>query len=41
MINRGFLVKFTCRMVVFADNDGEFTTGIAENRGAVDSLNAL
>jgi hypothetical protein len=37
----GFLVKLSGCVVVFADNYGEFTTGIAENRSSIDSLNAL
>ena len=31
VFNSGFMIKFTGCVVVFADDHGEFTTGIAEN----------
>src|SRR5579863_3750300 len=41
MLNGGFMVELTGCVIVFADDNGEFATGIAKNRCAVNSLNAL
>ena len=41
MLNCGFLVKLSGCVVKFAHDHGEFTTGIAQNRSSIDSLNAL
>src|SRR5580658_8828956 len=41
VLNRRLLVQFTGCVVKFADDHREFTTGIAQNRSAVHSLNAL
>jgi len=38
VLDCGFLVQFSGCVVIFADDHGEFTTGIAENRGATNSL---
>jgi len=38
MFDRGFLIEFTGCVVIFAHNDSEFTTWIAQNRCAVNSL---
>src|SRR5579864_5307817 len=41
MLNRGLLVQFSCCVVVFAEDNGEFTTRIAQYRCPIDSLDAL
>jgi hypothetical protein len=41
VINMGLMVQFACCVVIFAHNHSEFTTRIAKNRSAVNSLNAL
>ena len=41
MFKSGLLIQVAGCVVVFADDYGEFTTGIAENRGCIDALNAF
>jgi hypothetical protein len=41
MFNRGLVIQVAGCVVVFADNYGEFTTGIAENRGCIYALNTF
>jgi hypothetical protein len=41
MFNGGLVIQVAGCVVVFADNYGEFTTGIAENRGCINALNTF
>lgn len=41
VLDRGFLVKLAGCVVVFADDNGEFTTGVAENCSSIDALNTF
>jgi hypothetical protein len=38
VLDCGFLIQLTGCVVVFANDHSEFTTGVAENSGAVNSL---
>lgn len=41
MFDGGLMIQVAGCVVVFADNYGEFTTGIAENRGCINALNTF
>jgi hypothetical protein len=41
VLDCGFLIQLSGCVVVFADDHSEFTTGIAENSGAVNSLDTF